>query len=170
MNQGKFKGAGLRCAALTVLLALLLSLFAGCAETGDEEESGSESRRVEVTDALTIPLSELSPSIVFYSFEIDGLEMEVLAAKDSDGTVRTAFNTCQVCNGSRMAYFVKSGNYVVCQNCRNRFGLSQVGIVSGGCNPYPITAADRVETEDSIQLSYEFLSANKYLFEKWKNN
>ncbi|MGM9681806.1 MAG: DUF2318 domain-containing protein [Eubacteriales bacterium] len=169
MKRRKIKSAVLRCAALFVLFTLLISAVAGCSEESGGDSDG-ETRRVEVTENLTIPLSELSESIVFYSFEIDGIEMEILAARDSDGTVRTAFNTCQVCNGSRQAYFVKFGNYVVCQNCRNRFGVGQVGVISGGCNPYPITAADRTETGDSVQISYEFLAANKDLFAKWKNN
>ncbi|MGM9681807.1 MAG: Fe-S-containing protein [Eubacteriales bacterium] len=119
---------------------------------------------------FSIPLDELSETISFHTFEIDGMTMEIIAAKDSNGTVRTAFNTCQVCNGSRKAYFEISGNDAVCQNCKSRFSISQIGIVSGGCNPYPITADNRVETEDSVQFTYVFLSANKALFTKWKDN
>ncbi|MGM9636963.1 MAG: DUF2318 domain-containing protein [Eubacteriales bacterium] len=133
---------------------------------GTEEPSVTEEPAI----GFSIPLDELSETISFYTFEIDGLTMEIIAAKDSNGTVRTAFNTCQVCNGSRQAYFEISGNYVVCQNCKSRFSISQIGIVSGGCNPYPITSDNQIITEDSVQFTYDFLSANKALFTKWKNN
>ena len=74
--------------------------------------------------------------------------MEVLAAKDADGTVRTAFNTCQVCHGSRKAYFVEQGDEVVCQNCGNAFGREDV----------------------AVRISYDFLSGAESLFTRWKEN
>lgn len=96
--------------------------------------------------------------------------MEVLAAKDADGTVRTAFNTCQVCNGSRKAYFVEQGDKVACQNCGNAFGREDVGVLSGGCNPYPIFAEDREDSEEAVRISYDFLSGAESLFTRWKEN
>ena len=120
--------------------------------------------------ALEIPVSELSEKIQIYSFTLDGLNMEVLAAKDADGTVRTAFNTCQVCNGSPKAYFEEKGDSVVCQNCGNAFGRKDVGVLSGGCNPYPIFASDREDTENAVRISYAYLKDNAGLFARWKNN
>lgn len=38
-------------------------------------------------------------------------------------TIRTAFNTCQVCYSSGRGYYVQEGNVLVCQNCGNRFGM-----------------------------------------------
>ena len=96
--------------------------------------------------------------------------MEVLAAKDADGTVRTAFNTCQVCNGSRKAYFKEEGDHVVCQNCGNSFGKEDVGVLSGGCNPYPIFTEDREDTGDKVEISYDFLKSAEGLFTRWKEN
>ena len=120
--------------------------------------------------ALEIPVAELSEKIKIYSFTLDGLNMEVLAAKDADGTVRTAFNTCQVCNGSRKAYFKEEGDHVVCQNCGNSFGKEDVGILSGGCNPYPIFAEDREDTAETVEISYDFLKSAEGLFTRWKEN
>lgn len=141
-----------------LLAALVLS---GC---GKQQASA-------LTDSgLEIPVSELSETIRIYSFTVDGLEMEVLAAKDADGTVRTAFNTCQVCNGSRKAYFVAQGEHVVCQNCGNSFGREDVGVLSGGCNPYPIFAESREDTEDTVRIPYAFLSDATGLFTRWKEN
>ncbi|MGN1418967.1 MAG: DUF2318 domain-containing protein [Acutalibacteraceae bacterium] len=166
--------------SIVIILMLTLFAFSGCSVQKNETEnvassagsvtSSDSSESINAGENLVIPLSAISESIDFYSFEVDGTEMEILAAKDSDGTIRMAFNTCQVCNGSRLAYFEKSGDYVVCQNCKNKFSLSQVGITSGGCNPYPILSQDRTQTADSIELSYDFLTANKALFATWKNN
>ena len=142
-----------------LLAALLLS---GC---GKKQEATTP-----IKSELVIPVSELSETIRIYPVTVDGLQMEVLAAKDADGTVRTAFNTCQVCNGSRKAYFAADGDHVVCQNCGNSFGREDVGVLSGGCNPYPIFAEDREDSEDSVRISYDYLSAASGLFERWKDN
>lgn len=145
---------------MLILAALLL--LSGC---GKQETAADP-----VNTDLVIPVSELSETIRIYPVTVDGLEMEVLAAKDSDGTVRTAFNTCQVCNGSRKAYFAEEGDHVVCQNCGNSFGREDVGVLSGGCNPYPIFAEDRRDSEDSVRISYDYLSSASGLFERWKEN
>ena len=146
---------------LLILAAVLL--LSGC---GKQEEAAATP---EDSD-LVIPISELSETIRIYPVTVDGLQMEVLAAKDADGTVRTAFNTCQVCNGSRKAYFVEDGDHVVCQNCGNSFGREDVGVLSGGCNPYPIFAENREDSEDSVRISYDYLSSASGLFERWKDN
>ena len=145
---------------MLILAALLL--LSGC---GKQETAADP-----VDTDLVIPVSELSETIRIYPVTVDGLQMEVLAAKDSDGTVRTAFNTCQVCNGSRKAYFAEEGDHVVCQNCGNSFGREDVGVLSGGCNPYPIFAENRQDSEDSVRISYDYLSSASGLFERWKEN
>ena len=145
---------------MLILAALLL--LSGC---GKQETAADP-----VDTDLVIPVSELSETIRIYPVTVDGLQMEVLAAKDSDGTVRTAFNTCQVCNGSRKAYFAEEGDHVVCQNRGNSFGREDVGVLSGGCNPYPIFAEDRQDFEDSVRISYDYLSSASGLFERWKEN
>ena len=71
-----------------LILAVALLLLTGC---GKQEAATSQA--ISEGDALEISRSELSTSIKIYSFTVDGLQMEVLAAKDEDGTVRTAFNT-----------------------------------------------------------------------------
>ena len=76
----------------------------------------------------------------------------------------------QVCNGSRKAYFVEQGDKVACQNCGNAFGREDVGVLSGGCNPYPIFAEDREDSEEAVRISYDFLSGAESLFTRWKEN
>ena len=147
-----------------LMIPMVLLLLTAC---GSKQAPSAE---IPGDGALEIPVSELSEKIQIYSFTLDGLNMEVLAAKDADGTVRTAFNTCQVCNGSPKAYFEEKGDSVVCQNCGNAFGRKDVGVLSGGCNPYPIFAGDRQDSEDSVRISYDYLSSASGLFERWKEN
>ena len=108
---------------------------------------------------LAIPIADLSQTASFYKADIDGTEIELVALKDYKGNLRTAFNACQVCYSSGKGYYVQDGNYLVCQNCGNSFTIDQVGIASGGCNPWPILDSDRTVTDDEIQISYDVLKA-----------
>ncbi len=108
---------------------------------------------------LAIPIADLSQTASFYKADIDGTEIELVALKDSKGNLRTAFNACQVCYSSGKGYYVQDGNYLVCQNCGNSFTIDQVGIASGGCNPWPILDSDRTVTDDEIQIYYDVLKA-----------
>ena len=148
---------------IAIALIALLALLTGCVQK-------QEAAALQPGEYLEIPVSELSETIRIYPVTVDGLSMEILAAKDADGSLRTAFNTCQVCNGSRKAYFVAQGDHVVCQNCGNSFARTDVGVLSGGCNPYPIFADSRDDTADTIRLSYDFLSGSSSLFARWKEN
>lgn len=108
---------------------------------------------------LAIPIAGLSQTASFYKADLDGTEVELVALKDSKGNLRTAFNACQVCYSSGRRYYRQEGEYLVCQNCGNSFTIDQVGIASGGCNPWPILDSDRTVTDDEIQISYDVLKA-----------
>ena len=108
---------------------------------------------------LAIPIADLSQTASFYKADLDGTEVELVALKDSKGNLRTAFNACQVCYSSGRGYYRQEGEYLVCQNCGNSFTIDQVGIASGGCNPWPILDSDRTVTDDEIQIYYDVLKA-----------
>jgi len=60
---------------------------------------------------LVISKSEVTEKAKFYPYNADGTRMEILAVRAGDGSIRTAFNTCQVCNGSPRAYFKQQENF-----------------------------------------------------------
>jgi uncharacterized membrane protein len=117
---------------------------------------------------LVIPVSEITENAVFFPVDIEGTRVEVLAVKAPDGTIRTAFNTCQVCYGSGRGFYKQQGTVLVCQNCGNRFRMSQVEVRSGGCNPVPIFAANKTVTETTITIPKDYLIRAKEIFAKWK--
>lgn len=135
--------------------------------SGQDRETG-DAAIIEEGGSLVIPLTDVTTEVSFYPVEVAGTTMEVIAVKDSDGNIRTAFNTCQVCYGSGRGYYVQQGNVLVCQNCGNQFTVNQVGIQSGGCNPWPITGDDRTITDEAMQISYDFLAASREIFAHWK--
>ncbi|MDR2502701.1 MAG: DUF2318 domain-containing protein [Oscillospiraceae bacterium] len=175
---------------LAVSIALALAL-AACSASGSADEPGGAGNNAEIStengggaeseapeddgqtikdgESLVILADEISETPKFYPLTVDGTRMEVFAVKAGDGTIRTAFNTCQVCSGSPKAYFEQSGNTVQCQNCGNKFPMERVGIESGGCNPVPILDDEKTVTEESVTVPYASLRANVYRFtENWK--
>ena len=117
---------------------------------------------------LVIQIAEITENALFFPVDIDGVRMEVLAVKAPDGTIRTAFNTCQVCYASGRGYFVQSNTVLVCQNCGRRFRMSQVEQQAGGCNPVPIFPANKIVTTKTIIVSKEYLRQTKTMFQSWK--
>ncbi|MDR1148485.1 MAG: DUF2318 domain-containing protein [Spirochaetaceae bacterium] len=117
---------------------------------------------------LEIPLAELTGNAVFYPVDIEGTRLEILAVRAPDGTVRTAFNTCQVCYSSGRGFYKQQGTVLVCQNCGNRFRMSQVETRSGGCNPVPIFPQYKTVTDSTITISKDFLKEAKQIFARWR--
>ena len=144
-------------ATLSALVVLSLGALPGFA--------GS---RVLPNGDMQIQKSEVTATVKFYPYTVDGVLIEVLALRAPDGTVRTAFNTCQVCYASGRGYYVQQGDVLVCQNCRNRFKASQVELIKGGCNPVPITADLKTENANTITIAKSLFTEAKPLFLKWK--
>ncbi|PPK78911.1 putative membrane protein DUF2318 [Lacrimispora xylanisolvens] len=158
-----------------VVAAMSLLVLTGCSSnsatktqetTAIKSENNSKSAQAD-TD-LVIPVSDITEKVSFYPVEADGTKMEVLAVKAPDGTIRTAFNTCQVCYDSGRGYYKQDGNELVCQNCGNRFPMSRVEVEAGGCNPWPIFDQNKTVTDESITISSDFLKESKQIFANWK--
>ncbi|MDR1193826.1 MAG: DUF2318 domain-containing protein [Peptococcaceae bacterium] len=143
---------------------------AGSADTNSGAAGADGAMEIKEGETLTIQVADISDTAKFYPIEIDGTAMEILAVKAPDGTIRTAFNTCEVCYDSGRGYYKQDGDALVCQNCGNRFKTSQVEARSRGCNPWPIFAGDKVVTDETITISYDFLSEATQVFANWKRS
>lgn len=117
---------------------------------------------------LVIPAADITEAPTFYAYNELDSKMEIIAVKASDGTIRTAFNTCQVCYSSGKGYYKVEGDLLTCQNCGNQFGMDQVEVTRGGCNPVPITDEYKTTDEDGITIPKEFLTEAQVIFENWK--
>lgn len=118
---------------------------------------------------LVIPLSDITENAAFFSVTVGSTPLEVLAVKAPDGSIRTAFNTCQVCFGSGRGYYMQEGNELVCQNCGNRFAMKDVQVTKGGCNPLPIPDEDKTVSDTSITIHSDYLADATQVFANWKN-
>jgi hypothetical protein len=117
---------------------------------------------------ILIKKKDIGPIGKFYPYTYNGIYMEIIAVKASDGTIRTALNTCQVCYDSGRGYYKQVGDVFVCQNCGNRFKVDQVEKIKGGCNPVPILPEMKTDLGDSIGLSKQLLAQAAPFFARWK--
>lgn len=116
---------------------------------------------------MIIAVADISDQAIFHAYDHDGVHVEVMAVMATDGTIRTAFNTCQVCYSSGKGYYVQEGNYLICQNCKNVFHRDMVEVAKGGCNPVPIFDEDITMTETEIIIPAEYLAEAAQLFANW---
>lgn len=165
-NSNKTK---LLIVAISALALLTIAFNIKKPETQDSNSNKDTAKIKKVVDGdIVIPISDITETASFFPAEINGTELEVLAVKAPDGTIRTAFNTCQVCYSSGKGYYVQEGDVLVCQNCGNRFSMDQVQITKGGCNPVPITDEYKTVDDTSIIVSKDFLAEATVIFDNWK--
>lgn len=153
-----------------VLVFVVVNNLGGNQDKGaaDTNSGNTENAGATVDSDLVITKSDITDTVKFYPLTMGGTKMEVMAVKAPDGTIRTAFNTCQVCFDSGRGYYKQNGNEVICQNCGNRFEISQIEKIKGGCNPVPILEENKTEDDSTITVSKAILEEGKELFANWK--
>ena len=166
-NQTKIKWIVPIIGILIVAIAIALLTNNRTADSNTAEEK-VDSVKITVNEDLKITKSDISGDVKFYPYQSGETYMEVLAVKATDGTIRTALNTCQVCYDSGRGYYVQQGDRVICQNCGNEFRIDNIERVKNGCNPIPILAEEKTETETEITITKDFMASNKEYFLKWK--
>ena len=152
-QNGKNKKSFPVTAVAIVAIVIITSVIQSNSGISNAGSIGSK-QAVKEGESLTIPVGEISETAKFYPVEVGGTAMEVIAVTAYDGTIRTAFNTCQVCNGSPYAYFEQKGTVLQCQNCGNNFPMNRVGIDAGGCNPVPIFPDFRTFESKKYKISF----------------
>lgn len=145
---------------LSALFALAVLVPGAFAQSPSPAKSGDW--------GIVIQKKDITSTAKFYPYSVNGKPMEIFAVKASDGSIRTALNTCQVCYASGRGYYKQEGSVFVCQNCGNRFSLDQIELIKGGCNPVPILGADKTDLGDSIGVSKAYLTSMATYFARWK--
>lgn len=167
MNNKNTKKLMITAAALLSLVAAVYLIFPKAA--GNDNKTKQSGTKATVKDAdIVIPVSSVTEQAAFYPAEMNGTKLEVIAVKAPDGSIRTAFNTCQVCYSSGRGYYKQEGDELICQNCGNRFGMKDVEVTRGGCNPVPITEEYKTVDSENITISKEFLTEATVIFQNWK--
>jgi len=129
-------------------LAAALVLAAGTAQAwfGFDKYAAVEPKN----GSVAIPAAEVSDGEAhYYHLERDGRDVRFFVLKSSDGVIRAAFDACDVCWREGKGYS-QEGDFMVCNNCGQRFHSARINEVKGGCNPAPL---DRSVEHDQVIIS-----------------
>lgn len=159
---------------ITTIIIISIAAFTFFNSKNDETSLAEQSKpsAISVTDEngdMVIPKVDITETAKFYEYDELETYMEVLAVKASDGTIRTAFNTCQVCYASGRGYYVQEDDVLICQNCGNRFKMDNVEVARGGCNPVPVFEEWKTETDSTITIPKDLFAEAEGIFANWKN-
>jgi len=110
-------------------------------------------------DTVKIPLKDVSETAKFYKLDVNGTTVKYFVVKAPDGTVRTALDACDVCFPEKKGY-KQQGEFMICVNCGQKFHVSRVGMIKGGCNPHPVP--NKVEGSDVVISKDDLAQGIKY--------
>ncbi|MFH1663954.1 MAG: DUF2318 domain-containing protein [archaeon] len=145
------------------LFLFAVLVFAGCVSDSTGNFSVAAAQQVP-TDSISIPLSSISENAKWFEFESNGTTIRFFAVKASDGSIKTAFDACDVCFASKKGYS-QNGNEMVCNNCGNKYPIDGLGTENkngGGC--WPGFLPNKV-VGDSIVIKKSDLDKGRYRFE-----
>ncbi len=170
MNQNNgFNLKRLTFIAIVAIVAIAATYGFDTIKGNKESSNDGKTKEVVKDSDIVIPVKDITDTATFYPANINGIDLEVIAVKAPDGTIRTAFNTCQICYSSGKGYYEQEGDTLICQNCGNHFGMGDVEVAKGGCNPVPITSEYKKVDADTITISKDFLTEATVIFDHWKN-
>lgn len=152
---------------LLAVLALFLGVLflTGCDSEKDASSNNFVTVKANDEGKIVIDTKDITQEATFVNYEVDGVTIQFIVVRGTDGKVRIAFNTCQACNPSPNAYFKQVGEYLQCQNCGNKFHIDKIGEEKGGCNPAPVE--EKEETDTQIIIDEDYVDSYKGKFEGW---
>nr|MBF0221493.1 DUF2318 domain-containing protein [Desulfobulbaceae bacterium] len=124
---------------------------------------GGDSRFTELqpkNGTVSIPVATISDGKAHY-FKVkadDGIMVYFFTLKSGDGVIRAAIDACDVCYKAGKGY-VQDGDYMICENCGQRFASNKINVVKGGCNPAPL---NRVVQGANLVISMKDITANSW--------
>ncbi|PLX67289.1 MAG: DUF2318 domain-containing protein [Denitrovibrio sp.] len=139
-----------------LLIALIITAIAACGGPKDKY-----SKIVPNNGTLTIPLTDVNDGNThYYTVNAGGKDIKFFLVKSNDGVIRAAFDACDVCFPEKKGYR-QEGDFVVCNNCGQKFHSSRINVIKGGCNPSPLA---RKNVGDSVIISMKDVTTGARYF------
>ena len=153
-----------------ILILILVLTVNGCSTKTKEVKKQVENKYITVKanedNNIILDTSKITSTATFVNYNDEGTIIQFILVRGTDGKVRIALNTCQVCNPSPKAYFIQEGEYLVCQNCGTKFHINKIGIEKGGCNPTPVE--EKQEEDNKIIINKDYVDTFKSKFKNLK--
>jgi copper ion binding protein len=112
---------------------------------------------------IRIPLSDITGTAQWYTYESGGVVIQFFVVKAEDGSVKTAFDACDICYRSKKGYS-QDNLFMVCNNCGLTYAITSLGTMNknpGGC--WPAYLPHFSEGEDVI-IKKEDLEKGRWMF------
>jgi len=149
-----------------IVAVLVILLLAGCTDT---KQNNNSNKNTEYNSApwqneteVRIPISDISATAKFFTYDSDGISIRYFAVKDNSGSVHVAFDACDVCFEAKKGYR-QNGDLMQCLNCGKEFPITSVGTdnIAGGCWP---SYLPMIIENDNIVIKISDLKAKSYMF------
>jgi uncharacterized membrane protein len=117
---------------------------------------------VKAQQTVSLPIAELRPGTArtFCYRDVHGHVIRFIVARDSDGTVHSAFDACRSCFEYNLGYRL-SGAYMVCRFCGRRYKLKDMATGIASCVPIRLP---HLTVSNSVQIKVADLEAGRRLF------
>jgi uncharacterized membrane protein len=117
---------------------------------------------VKANETVSLPIRELPPGTArtFCYRDGGGHVIRFIVARDSDGTVHSAFDACRSCFEHNLGYRL-SGADMVCRFCGNRYKLKDMATGTASCIPVRLP---HLMASDAVLIKVADLEAGRRLF------
>jgi uncharacterized membrane protein len=160
-EKGK-KEKHLSLAQKAVLVLVVLSAGALVAFVTIQKQDGGHPLVAGVNGTVSIPFAEVNDGQAHYfNYAHEGSRVKFFLLKSTDGIVRAAFDTCDVCYREGKGYH-QEGDFMVCNNCGQKFRSDLINEIKGGCNPAPLA---RTVSSDRILIAESDLAGGARYFQ-----
>ncbi len=138
-----------------LFFALFMTVFiAGC-NSGKYESVEAEN------GVVKIPASDVNDgSAHYYEMRNGDSYIKFFVLKSADGIFRVAFDACDVCYPEKKGYR-QEGDFMICNNCGQKFHSTKINVLKGGCNPAPV---DRKFDDNYVYLDVNDLKQGAFYF------
>ncbi len=150
-----------------VVAIVAMVYLGGCTGTTQNKnnsntDTNSNSELQQNETEVRIPISDISTTAKFYSYESSGISVRYFAVKDIQGTVHVAFDACDVCYEAKKGY-KQDGDVMQCLNCGKTFSITSIGTenTAGGC--WPSYLPMNIDGNDVV-IKIADLEAKSYMF------
>jgi uncharacterized membrane protein len=121
-------------------VAVVVALIVGISVLGKGKQQQFAQAPVAAGGDVSLPVAQVNDGAAhFFSANVGGTTVKYFVMKAPDGTLRTAFDACDVCFPYKKGYHQQGGS-MQCNNCGRVFPAAQIDVQRGGCNPGPIDA------------------------------
>lgn len=80
----------------------------------------------------------------YFIYRLPETSIRFVVLRSSDGVVRAAFDACEVCYQAKKG-FHQEGDFMVCNNCGNKYPSNSINEETGSCNPVPLIRTVQAE-------------------------